>query len=241
MKKELSVVIPTFNEKENLKILIPNILEVFDRNSIDGEIIVVDDRSTDGSFEFLNEQKSLIPSLKVMIRKPPASISRAWYEGFDAAAKSIVVCIDGDLCHDPEYFPVMLKKIEEFDMVIGSRYMRSRLNAMAEKSFFAVYMSVIGQFITRLATGFEEYDTSHSFRMFKKDVFNKIKRDLKNEGNAFLLEFLYYAKKNGAKVVEIPIEYGKRIYGSTKLKVLKEGLRYLRLIVKLMFRRLFVP
>lgn len=239
MQKELSVVIPTFNEKENLKILIPNILEVLMRNHIDGEIIIVDDCSTDGSFEFLNEQKILIPSLKALIRKPPASISRAWYEGFDAAKKSVVVCIDADLCHNPEYFPMMLDMIGEFDIVIGSRYMNKRLNAMEGKSFFAVYVSVIGQFITRLVTGFEVYDSSHSFRMFKKAVFCNIKNNLKSEGNAFLIEFLYYAKRYGAKVAEIPIKYGKRIHGSTKLKVLKEGLRYIRFIVKLIFRRFF--
>lgn len=241
MEKELSVVIPTFNEKENLQILIPSILEVFKKNQIEGEIVIVDDRSTDGSFEFLNEQKSLIPSLRVLIRKPPASLSRAWYEGFDAASKRIIVCIDADLCHNPEYFPAMLEKIGEFDIIIGSRYMNNRLGAMEGKFVLAVYVSVVGQFITRLATGFKEYDTSHSFRMFKKEVFDAIKGKLRNEGNVFLIEFLYYAKRNGVKVAEIPIEYGKRVHGSTKLKISREGLRYLRFIIKLLFQRIFSP
>jgi len=239
MEKELSVVIPTFNERESLQILIPRILEVFRNNQIDGEIIIVDDSSTDGSFELLSGQRRMIPSLRVIFRKPPASISKAWYEGFDAANKKNIVCIDADLCHDPEYFPAMLEKIGEFDIVIGSRYINNRLAMMEDKSMFATYLSMLGQFMTRLATGLKEHDTSHSFRMFKKDVFEAIKGRLINEGNVFLIEFLYYAKRNGAKVIEIPIKYGKRVHGSTKLRISREGLRYLKFIMKLSFRRIF--
>lgn len=239
MERALSVVVPSLNEKENLQILIPRVLEVFKKNGIDGEVIIVDDSSSDGTFEFLNEQRTLIPSLKVIFRKPPASISRAWYEGFEAAGKKIIVCIDADLCHNPDYFPEMLEKMDEFDIVIGSRYLNGLLNVMEGKSRFAAFLSVCGQFITRSVTGFKEFDTSHSFRMFKKDVFEAIKGKLKNKGNTFLIEFLYYAKTGGAKVTEIPIEYGKRVYGSTKLKVSREGFRYICFIAKMFFKRVF--
>lgn len=239
MERELSVVIPTLNEQQNLQILIPRVLEVFKESRIDGEIIIVDDSSSDGTFEFLNAQKSLIPSLRIIFRKPPASISRAWYEGFEAASKKIIVCIDADLCHNPDYFPEMLEKMDEFDIVIGSRYLNNPVNVMKGKSRFDVLLSVWGQFITRSVTGFKEFDTSHSFRMFKKDIFDAIKGKLKNQGNTFLIEFLYYAKANGAKVTEIPIEYGKRVYGLTKLKVWREGLRYICFIIKLFFKRVF--
>lgn len=239
MERELSVVIPTLNENKNLQILIPRVLKVLKENNIDGEIIVVDDSSSDGTIEFLNSQKSLMSELKVIFRKPPASISKAWYEGFEAAGKKIIVCIDADLCHNPDYFPEMLEKMREFDIVIGSRYLNNPVNVMNGKSRFVVFLSVRGQFITRSVTGFKEFDTSHSFRMFKKSVFDAIKGRLKNKGNTFLIEFLYYAKKNGAKVTEIPIEYGKRVYGSTKLKVFREGIRYICFIIKLFFRRVF--
>lgn len=240
MEKELSVVIPTYNEKNNLQILIPRILDVFKKNEIDGEIIIVDDSSLDGSFEFLLEQEKQIPCLKAIFRRPPASISRSWYEGFEASRKRIIVCIDADLCHDPGYFPQMLKKMDEFDIVIGSRYLNNPISAMEEKSRFAVFLSICGQFITRFVTGFKEFDISHSFRMFKKDVFDGIKGKLKSKGNTFLIEFLYYAKKQGANVTEIPIEYGKRIYGATKLKVSREGFRYACFIIKLFFKQTFL-
>ena len=238
MEKELSVIIPTYNEKENLKILLPKILAVFKKNQLDGEIIVVDDRSNDGSFEYLNEQTKLIPELKVIWRIPPPSLSRAWFEGFDATSKNNIVSIDADLCYDPDYLPIMLEKMKDFDVVVGSRYINNRFSVMKGKPVFLATLSIVGQFIARIVTGLEVYDTSSGFRMFKKNVFNAIKRKLKIEGNTFLIEFLYYAKENGAKILEIPIEYGERIHGTTKLKISREGFRYLKFIIETFLKRI---
>jgi dolichol-phosphate mannosyltransferase len=235
--RTLSVVIPTFNERENLKILIPQIQRVFEENRFQGEIVVVDDNSTDGSQEVLADLAKKHENLVVSIRKGPPSIARAWFEGFDLASHENIVCIDGDLCHDPRYFPLMLTQLESYDLVIGSRYL-DRSMMMRDKSWLASYVSFVGQILTRLATGFRETDTSHSFRMFKKSVFQKIKPRLRNEGNVFLIEFLIHAKRNGCRVTEIPIEYGKRIHGETKLRVFREGLRYLKYIFTVVSMRL---
>ena len=237
MEKELSVVIPTYNEKENLQILLPKILGVFKDNQLDGEIIIVDDRSEDGSFEYLNEQTKLIPELRVIWRTPPRSLSGAWFEGFDAARKKNVASMDADLCYDPEVLPAMLEKMKDFDVVVGSRYIQNRFTLMKGKPVFLVYLSIVGQFIARLVTGLSVYDTSSGFRMFKKNLFNDIKGKLKVKGNTFLIEFLYYAKKVGARMTEIPIEYGERIHGTTKLKISREGFRYLRFIIETLFKK----
>jgi dolichol-phosphate mannosyltransferase len=235
--RPLSVVIPTYNERENLRILIPAIQRVFEQNGMDGEIVIVDDNSTDGSKEVLESFAHDYPNVVVRFRSGRPSIARAWFEGFDLATKENVVCIDGDLCHDPNYFPAMLARLDSNDLVIGSRYL-DRLARMKDKSLLASWVSFLGQFITRTVTGFKETDTSHSFRMFKKSVFEKIKGQLKNEGNVFLIEFLIHAKRNGARVTEIPIQYGKRIHGQTKLSVFREGMRYLRYIATVARMRL---
>jgi dolichol-phosphate mannosyltransferase len=233
----LSVVIPTYNECENLRILIPRVQRVFEENRLDGEIVVVDDNSTDGSQELLAELSQTHPNLVVRVREGAPSVARAWFEGFELASKENIVCIDGDLCHDPEYFPLMLAKMESNDLVIGSRYLDNSM-MMKDKSWLASHVSYAGQFLTRLVTGFPETDTSHSFRMFKRSVFDKIKSQLKNEGNVFLIEFLIHAKRNGCRVTEIPIQYGKRIHGETKLRVFREGVRYLRYIARVVRMRL---
>jgi dolichol-phosphate mannosyltransferase len=235
--KSLSVVIPTYNEKNNIVVLVPQILDVFRDNNIDGEIIIVEDQSTDGSAQVLEELAKNVDCLRVIFRRPPNSLARAWLEGFSAAAKENIVCIDADLCHNPKYFPIMLDKIGEYDLIIGSRYLDDRLRMMEGKSRFAVYASIVAQSLTRRVTGFSETDTSHSFRLFKKKLFLEVKDSLTQEGNVFLLEFLVRAKERGARVTEIPIEYGKRVHGVTKLKVSKEGLRYLAFLGKLFIRK----
>ncbi|MEW6040558.1 MAG: polyprenol monophosphomannose synthase [Elusimicrobiota bacterium] len=235
---ELSVVIPTYNERENIKVLVPKIQSVFKENNIDGEIIIVDDNSTDGTKEEIYQLSRENKNVRIKIRGGKKSLSKSWMEGFEMAQKEIVVCIDADLCHDPKYFPLMLEKMNKYDIVIGSRYLISTGQPKMEgKSFFPIFVSEVGQKITRFCTGFTQTDTSHSFRMFKKKVFEDIKNCLRYEGNVFLIEFLYFAVQKGYKVTEIPIIYGKRIYGKTKLSVLKEGLRYLYHIFQLRFRR----
>ncbi len=238
MRKGLSVVIPTYNERENLQVLLPKILDVFKKADIDGEIIVVDDRSNDGSYEYLTGKMKSTPELKVIFRDPPKSISRAWFEGFNIARKKYIVSIDADLCYDPEYLPIMLEKMDNFDVVVGSRYVTKRFSLMKGKPVFLAYLSILGQFIARAITGLTVYDTSSGFRMFKKEIFDAIKEKLKTNGNTFLIEFLYYAKEIGAKITETQIEYGERIYGTTKLKVLREGFRYIGFMLKVILENL---
>jgi dolichol-phosphate mannosyltransferase len=238
MDKSLTVVVPTFNEKENIQILVPLILDVFKANQIDGEIVIVEDPSTDGSAEVLRSLESLHPAVRVIFRTPPGSLSKAWHEGFSAASKAHIVCIDADLCHDPLVFPEMLSKMKAFDLVVGSRYLNSTVAKMEDKSLLAILCSRFGQISSRLVFGFKQTDTSHSFRMFKKKLFNQIAAKLDQEGNVYLIQFLYEAEKTGAKVTEIPIVYGKRIHGETKLKVTKETVRYFKFVFRTLGRKL---
>lgn len=238
MNKSLSVVVPTFNERENIQVLVPRILDVFLKNGIDGEIIIVEDPSTDGSDVVLRELEEKHQGVHVIFRKPPCCLSKAWHDGFMASSKAFVVCIDADLCHDPGCFPEMIEKMADFDLVIGSRYIGRGHKAMEDKSQFVLLCSKLGQYSSRLVFGFKAKDTSHSFRMFKKDLFNRIADNLDQEGNVYLVQFLYEAEKAGARVTEIPIVYGKRIYGETKLMVTKETVRYFKFVFSTLIRRL---
>jgi len=235
-QRKLSVVVPTFNERDNIGVLVQQILDL-EWQDVDVEIVVVDDSSTDGTAEVLQELEAKVEGLVAVCRTGPASLSRSWYEGFDRASGDVIVCIDADLCHDPAYFPIMWEKMGDLDVVIGSRYLDDRFRTMEGKSLLPVLASVGGQFLTRVSTGLAQTDISHSFRMFRKSLFDTIKSDLKEEGNVFLIEFLYLARRNGARIGEIPIQYGKRIHGETKLSVSKESRRYLRYTAGLLARR----
>jgi dolichol-phosphate mannosyltransferase len=185
----------------------------------------------------LSEFERCLEGVRVIFRSPPNSLSRSWYEGFSQATKTIIVCMDADLCHDPCYLPPMLELMATHDMVIGSRYVDQGRHAMEGKSLLAVWVSIIGQHLTRWATGITARDSSHSFRMFQQSVFRSIRRHLNCKGNAFMVEFSFYAYRAGFRIVEMPIIYGKRIHGETKLKVSKEGLRFLRLLAILFVNR----
>ena len=238
MNKSLSVVVPTFNERENIQILVPRILEVFSKNQIDGEIVIVEDPSIDGSEPVLRELEATHAEVHVIFRKPPGSLSKAWHEGFVAAQKEFVVCIDADLCHDPNYFPEMLSRMESCDLVIGSRYLGANAVKMEDKHWVANFASKLGWYSSRMVFGLKETDTSHSFRLFKKELFDRIADKLDQEGNVYLIQFLYEAAKAGAKITEISIVYGKRIYGETKLKVSKEAIRYFRFVFRTLRKKL---
>jgi dolichol-phosphate mannosyltransferase len=235
MNKILSVVVPTYNERENIEILVPRILCVFREHSIDGEIVIVEDRSTDGSEEVLRQMQSELPEVRVLFREPPGSLSKAWHEGFLVADGEFVVCIDADLCHDPDYFPSMLRRMETCDLLIGSRYLEPGSQRMEDKSLAAKLCSRVGQISSRMVFGFTETDTSHSFRMFRRDLFERIANRLNQEGNVYLIQFLYEAKRAGARVAEMPIVYGKRIHGETKLNISRETMRYFRFVFRTLF------
>jgi dolichol-phosphate mannosyltransferase len=229
--QQLSVVIPTFNERNNIEVLVPAVFAVFSEHGIDGEVVVVDDNSNDGTVDVLLTLARRHPEMKVLVRKGPASLARSWYEGFDAATKKNIVCIDADLCHDPRLFPLMLEKLSDCDIVIGSRYLADASSGDG-KSFAAKMASVLGQHANRIVLGMTETDSSHSFRMFRRSVFEGIKGRLRKEGNVFLIEFLLQAKRQGARVCEVPIVYGERTYGETKLRIGKESLRYARFLLE---------
>lgn len=233
---ELSVVIPTYREKENLEILVPRIMNVFSESKISGEVVVVDDQSDDGTDVVLHSMSNRYSNFQYKIRAGEASLASSWYEGFDMAQACCVVCIDADLCHDPNYFPAMLELMKTYDIVIGSRYSNHQ-NRMQDKSVLAAWLSIISQYLSRTVTGFNEKDISHSFRMFRKEVFDEIKHLLTVEGNSWLILFLFLAKQHGFSVYEYPIDYGKRIYGETKLHLRKEGFRYLKLLGKIIVLR----
>jgi dolichol-phosphate mannosyltransferase len=238
MNRSLSVVVPTFNERDNIPVLTQGIQAVFLKHAIEGEILIIDDNSQDGSREVLEELAVDNSAFRFIIRQPPPSLSRAWYEGFDLARYPVVVCMDADLCHDPNDLPRMLERIPEFDMVVGSRYLDNGTAMMRDKSRLAAGLSVFSQLVSRKVTGCSGTDISHSFRMFKKTVFDSVKSELCHEGNTFMVEFYYLVASRGFRIGEISIVYGKRQYGETKLKVGKEGLRYARLLLSILVRRI---
>jgi dolichol-phosphate mannosyltransferase len=225
---DLSVVIPTLDERENIRLLIERLVPTLDEAGIEAEIIVVDDDSPDRTWEVAAELADRHGNVLVIRRPGRWGIASAWVEGCQAARGLFIALMDGDLAHSPEDLVRLYGACTGggHDMVIGSRYLPDA-GGMREKSRLAVAASKVAQRLTRAALGVEGTDITHSFRVFRREVWGAIGGEIAGGGNVFLAEFVYRARAEGFGVAELPITYGRRLYGRTKLSLARETLRYL--------------
>jgi dolichol-phosphate mannosyltransferase len=236
MKKyDVSVVVPTYNEKENILKLIPSLESSFKNNKVKGEIIIIDDDSKDETADTARKLNKKYRNIVTIQRKKEKGLASAWFRGYSVAQGDYIATIDADLCHTPKDLMKILRKFPKYDLVIGSRYMKGG-SGMQDKSIISILASKLAQTTTRLLLGIKQTDATHSFRVFKKEVFKNIKNQLDVDGNVFQIALLYFALKKNYKVTEVPITYGKREYGETKLNIIKEGLKFFTTLLSLFIK-----
>lgn len=215
----VSVILPCLNEERGVTICVRKIKEVFKRNSINGEVIVVDNGSTDRSYEFAKENGAIV------ISQPVKGYGNAYRAGFKVARGEIIVMGDADNSYDFYDMPRLLVEIDKgYDFVMGSRF----LGKMASGSMSQVRRN--GNSLLRLflrAHGLKFRETCTGFVAFRRSILGRL--NLISDGMEFSSEMLIKVKNSGAKMKEIPIVYHNRI-GKSKLNELKDGLRHISLI-----------
>jgi len=221
---KISLVVPTYNEKENIKELISKIREEFIRHNINGEIIVVDDNSPDGTG---NEVENIIRkynNIKIIHRKGKLGLSSAVIEGFNIAKGDIYCVMDADLSHPVEKINDMYELIiNGADFVIGSRY----INGGGIKGW-NLYRKILSKSSTILARVFTEVrDPMSGFFMFRKDLL--INKEINPKGFKILLELLI--KLDCQNIVEVPIVFTNRTVGESKAGI-KEIFYFLENLMK---------
>lgn len=224
----ISVVIPTYNEKENIKRLIPAIF----RHVRNAEVIVVDDNSPDGT---ASEVKKLSKkfNVKLLSRKRKLGIGSAYKEGFKIAKGEIVFEMDADFSHNPKFLKNFLKKIDSgYDVVIGSRYIKGG------KIFgWGVCRKLVSKTANLLASfllGMPMKDVTTGYRAYRKKIFKEINfNSIKSDGYAFQLEILHKFYESGAKISEIPVTFVGRKIGKSKLGTV-EILNFISTVFRLM-------
>jgi len=229
---ELSIVLPTYNEKENIVRLIPEIAK--NLKKIKYEIVVVDDNSPDGTAEAAEKMKKY--NVRVVKRDKKMGIGSAYKAGFDNAAGSIVITMDADLSHNPKYIPDLVKKIREsYDIVVGSRYVRG--GGIVGWGWNRKAISRIANSITHFFLGVKISDVTSGYRAYRKELLERMPLDkIKSSGYSYLLETIFYAVRYG-KISEVPIVFEDRKAGASKLGK-KEYWRYLRTVARLFVRRI---
>jgi dolichol-phosphate mannosyltransferase len=218
------VVIPTYNEAENLPLLVPQVLA----QNPQVEILVVDDDSPDGTGAVADRLGREDERVHVLHRPAKQGLGRAYRAGLRAAldlGADFVVQMDADFSHPPETLRQMLEKIENADIVLGSRYLKgiTVVNWPIER----ILLSYFGNLYVRKITGLPISDTTGGFRCMRSSVLEKIPLErIRSDGYAFQIELNYRFVKLGARIVEIPFFFLDRTRGESKL-TLRIGLEAL--------------
>ncbi len=231
----LTVVIPTYNEAENIKKIISEIADALEHTEYHKKysLLVVDDESSDNTGGIAEELGKKYP-VEVVHRKGKRGYGEACKEGFRRAINNsdIIMTMDCDLSHDPVVIPFFIRKIEEgYDVVIGSRYISG--GKIQNWSLIRRVMSKSANFFTKLILGLPVSDCTSGYRAYKREVLSSFDFDkIFAEGYSFLEEILYASFKAGYRITEIPICFVERQYGASKLSK-KEMVKFIITLVRL--------
>ncbi len=220
----LSIILPTYNEKDNLPVLVKKIGNACTKSGIKYEIIVVDDNSPDGTGHLADTIARQDSHVKVVHREGKLGLGSAVMDGSRASRGGYICVMDADLQHDPEDIPKLYKAAKYSNIVIGSRYVRGGRN---ELGTIRTAISLGASLLARLLLGIDVKDPESGFAVIKKSVFESAR--LNPMGFKIVLELMY---KSGEKVKEIPITLKKRVHGETKLGP-GEIVNYLILLLRL--------
>jgi dolichol-phosphate mannosyltransferase len=231
------IIVPTYNEVENLPNLLRDILAL----PVDVAIINVDDGSPDGTGQLADEWAANYPSkIYPVHRQGKLGLGTAYIAGYRRAFElgaTHVLTMDADFSHNPRYIPDIIAKARSgsADVVIGSRYVPG--GAMLYCPWYRKVLSSGANMIARTALGLHAHDTTAGFRLYRREVLESIPLDqIFSSGYSFLIEMLYLVERRGWRVAEVPIVYEDRMAGQTKISR-NEIFRALYTVVRLSFRR----
>lgn len=230
------IIIPTYNELENLPRLLPEVLS----QDIGIEVLIVDDNSPDGTSAFIENESKKNNRIHLIKRSSKQGLGTAYIAGFKYALQNgfdIIFEMDADFSHDPNEIPKFLEEIKNSDVVLGSRY-KNGVNVI-NWPMRRLLLSWFANIYTRVITGMPLHDATGGFKCFKKEVLKAINLDLvKSNGYAFQIEMNFKAWKKGFKLNEIPIIFVDRVKGKSKMskKIVREAVT---MVWKLRFKSIF--
>jgi dolichol-phosphate mannosyltransferase len=238
MQQKALVIIPTYNERENIQKIVPLLFEEFKKvSNWDMGILVVDDTSPDKTYAVVKKMQSDYKKLHLLVNPKKAGLGGAYLKGMDKAFNElkaeVVFEFDADLSHDHTKVPEFMKAIDSgYDMVLGSRYIPGGA-IPADWGFHRKFMSVVGNLIIRtLLTNFTIKDWTGGYRAIRKKVYNEVVDTINSEkfmGYTFQVAFLNTAVRAGFKIKEVPFKFIDRTAGESKLPItyMKDTLSYL--------------
>jgi dolichol-phosphate mannosyltransferase len=218
------VVVPTYNERENLPLLVQRVLAL----PVPVDMLVVDDNSPDGTGQLADELAAKHPQVHVLHRKEKNGLGRAYIAGFKWALErdyEFVFELDGDFSHNPDDIPMFLEAAQKADLVLGSRY----LNGIRIMNWplSRLMLSKSAAAYVRIITGMPITDPTGGYKCFRRRALEASKLDeVHSNGYSFQIEMTHKLWRQGMKVVEVPIVFTERFQGHSKMSghIIREAL-----------------
>jgi dolichol-phosphate mannosyltransferase len=230
---KLSVILPTFNEKDSIILLIAEILSILDREKIDHEIVIVDDNSPDGTYQEIVTTFAGNPLVVPILRTEEKGLASAIYHGISHCSGDKVVVMDTDFNHPPGLIPLLVKITDYFDIASGSRYVigggmeTSRLRYFGSKIFnkFIHYTLLV-----------KTTDNLSGYYAFNKKILDGVDPATIFYGYGdYFIRFLYFMQKKKKFILEVPVVYKDRQGGLSKTNLKNELIRYTGSVLKIRF------
>lgn len=216
MAERALVIVPTYNERENLPIIVPIVLEQDPRL----EVLVVDDGSPDGTGELADALAEADKRIHVIHRAGKQGLGTAYRMGFAWAIEKgfdYVFEMDADGSHDPRHLPIFLKEIHDADLVIGCRYFNHRVTVV-NWPMKRLLLSYFANIYARVVTGLPLWDATGGFKCYRRAVLEKVPlARIHSNGYSFQIEMSFHAWRKGFRLKEIPITFTDRDLGVSKM------------------------
>jgi len=217
-KNKYSVILPTYNERRNLPVIVSLINDSFTKNNLDYEIIIVDDGSPDGTANIAKQLQKAFPRRIILKeRAGKLGLGTAYIHGLNFASGNFVIIMDADFSHHPKFIPEMIRKqaTNDYDIVTGTRYAGDGgvYGWDLKRKLISKGANIFADTLLRPGVS----DLTGSFRLYKKDMLQEVITKVQSKGYVFQMELIVLAKSMGYSIAEVPISFVDRVYGDSKL------------------------
>lgn len=225
MPEQALVIVPTYNERENVIRLIDAVLAQDTRL----HVLVVDDGSPDGTGALVHERSAGDSRVHLLSREKKLGLGTAYVAGFKwalAREYDYVFEMDADFSHDPSHLPQFLDAVRDADLVLGSRYREGKVTVV-NWPMARLVLSYFANVYARFVTGLDLWDATGGFKCFRRKVLETIDLDdVRSNGYAFQIEMSFRAWQCGFRIVEIPIVFVDRTEGESKMskRIVREAI-----------------
>ncbi|PSS22776.1 glycosyltransferase family 2 protein [Amorphotheca resinae ATCC 22711] len=218
VKNKYSVILPTYNERRNLPVIVSLINDSFTKNNFDYEIIIVDDGSPDGTANIARQLQKAFPGRIILKeRAGKLGLGTAYIHGLHFATGNFVIIMDADFSHHPKFIPEMIRKqaTNDYDIVTGTRYAGDGgvYGWDLKRKLISKGANIFADTLLRPGVS----DLTGSFRLYKKDMLKNVITKVQSKGYVFQMELIVLAKSMGYTIAEVPISFVDRVYGDSKL------------------------